>query len=220
MSGSRTLSLHEEEQVLAALPHFPARDRLFVILGLNSGLRLRELTSLTIAKVWDGAMRRAFLRIERRQLKFGRSTTRRRSVSSRTLPLNGSVCRAIGGYCEERMALGDPLGPEQFLFPSPKQGRGLCRMQVSRILQRVFTAAGIDLASRLGSHSLRKAFCAKIWEASGHDIEVTRASLGHRHIATTQAYLPRGEVEAHRLILALDRCADPLAAAESGASPR
>lgn len=216
MSGSRTLSPHEEVLVLAALPRFPARDRLFVILGLNSGLRLLELTVITIGQVRDGAMPRAFLRIERRQLKFGCSTTRRRSVSSRTLPLNASVRRAIGDYCEERMA----LAPEQFLFSSPKQGRGLCRMQVSRILQRVFTAAGIDLSSRLGSHSLRKAFCGRIWEASGHDIEVTRASLGHRHIATTQAYLPRGETEAHRLILALDRCWDPLAVADSRSSPR
>ena len=220
MSGSRTLSPHEEELVLAILPQFPARDRLFVVLGLNSGLRLRELTSITIGQVWDGAMPRAFLRVERRQLKFGCSTTRRRSVSSRTLPLNVSVRRAIGDYCGERMALGDPLGTEQFLFPSPKQGKGLCRMQVSRILQRVFTAAGIDLSSRLGSHSLRKTFCGKIWEASGHDIEVTRASLGHRHIATTQAYLPHGEAEAHRLILALDRCGDPLTAADSRSSPR
>ncbi len=197
MPGSRSLLAPEEAAVLAVLPSFPTRDRLYVVLGLNTGLRLRELTSLTTGQLWDGALPRAFLRIERAQLKLGRSPTRRRSVSSRTLPLNPAARAAIAEHFGARGVAGRTT-------PT----RPLSRMQVTRILRRIYVKAGIDVSSRLGSHSLRKRFCAKIWAASGHDIEVTRASLGHRHLTTTQAYLPSGEARAHALMLGLGPSAD------------
>lgn len=205
MAGSRSLSTDEEAAVLSALALFSARDRLYITLALNLGLRLRELTSLTVAQIWDGARPRAFLRIERRQLKLGRSTTRRRSVFSRTLPLNTTARTAIEEYFHEETISNRLVRPQELVFVSSSGRRAISRMQVSRILRRIFVAAGIDTSSRLGSHSLRKTFCGKIWEASGHNIEVTRASLRHRHISTTQAYLPCGDAEAHRLILALDQ---------------
>ncbi|OPZ23203.1 MAG: site-specific tyrosine recombinase XerC [Lentisphaerae bacterium ADurb.BinA184] len=197
MPGSRSLLAPEEAAVLAVLPSFPTRDRLYVVLGLNTGLRLRELTSLTTGQLWDGALPRAFLRIERAQLKLGRSPTRRRSVSSRTLPLNPAARAAIAEHFGARGVAGRATTT-----------RPLSRMQVTRILRRIYVKAGIDVSSRLGSHSLRKRFCAKIWAASGHDIEVTRASLGHRHLTTTQAYLPSGEARAHALMLGLGPSAD------------
>lgn len=197
MPGSRSLLAPEEAAVLAVLPSFPTRDRLYVVLGLNTGLRLRELTSLTTGQLWDGALPRAFLRIERAQLKLGRSPTRRRSVSSRTLPLNPAARAAIAEHFGARGVAGRATTT-----------RPLSRMQVTRILRRIFEEAGVDVSSRLGSHSLRKRFCAKIWAASGHDIEVTRASLGHRHLTTTQAYLPSGEARAHALMLGLGPSAD------------
>ena len=209
MSGSRSLLAHEEATVLAVLPSFPSRDRLYVILGLNTGLRLRELTSLTTGQLWDSALPRAFLRIERAQLKLGRSLTRRRSVSSRTLPLNPAARAAIAEHFGERLLAGRPARAQELVFAGRTSAtRPLSRMQVSLILLRIFRKAGIDVSSRLGSHSLRKSFCSKIWTASGHDIEVTRASLGHRHLTTTQAYLPSGEAKAHALMLALGQSAD------------
>jgi len=209
MPGFRSLLAPEEAAVLAVLPAFPSRDRLYVVLGLNTGLRLRELTSLTTGQLWDGALPRAFLRIERAQLKFGRSPTRRRSISSRTLPLNPAARAAIAEHFGARGVAGRPARPPELVFAGrTTPTRPLSRMQVTRILRRIYVKAGIDVSSRLGSHSLRKRFCAKIWAASGHDIEVTRASLGHRHLTTTQAYLPSGEARAHALMLGLGPSAD------------
>ena len=139
MPGSRSLLAHEEAAVLAVLPFFPTRDRLYVILGLNTGLRLRELTSLSTGQLWDGALPRAFLRIERPQLKLGRSPTRRRSVSSRTLPLNPAARAAITEHFGKRVLAARPARPQGLVFAGHTSAtRPLSRMQVSRILRRIF----------------------------------------------------------------------------------
>jgi site-specific recombinase XerD len=215
MAGSRPLDIQECNAVCVALGQFSTRNRLYTVLALNLGLRLRELTSLTVGQLWDGTQPRAFLRIERHQLKLGRSPTRRRSVASRTLPLNCAARAAITAHLSSIPAFAKPAALRSLVFAGPS-GRPLSRMQVSRILRRIFVAAGIDVSNRLGSHSLRKSFCARIWESSGHDIEVTRASLGHRNITTTQAYLPSGEAKAHALMLAL---AEPPACGSATSDP-
>jgi len=80
----------------------------------------------------------------------------------------------------------------------------------------VFAAAGLDPAAPWGTHSLRKTFCRRIYEASGHDLVLTKAAMGHAHLSTTERYLAADETRAAALIRALPAGLRP---GTSGASP-
>jgi site-specific recombinase XerD len=53
----------------------------------------------------------------------------------------------------------------------------------------VLDKAGLDSRESYGTHTLRKTFCRKVYLATGHDINLTRAVMGHASVFTTQQYL-------------------------------
>ena len=72
------------------------------------------------------------------------------------------------------------------LFPSRKFGSALSRSQAHRILERAFQQAGLN--GKLATHSLRKTFAQRIYDASG-DIFLVKEMLGHKSVETTKQYL-------------------------------
>jgi hypothetical protein len=54
------------------LPTRPLRDQLLVVMGMNTGLRLRELLGLTVGAVWRDGAPVSVLQVDRRNLKGGR----------------------------------------------------------------------------------------------------------------------------------------------------
>lgn len=190
---------------MGVLDRFSTRDRLIVILGLNTGFRLAELLALRIAHVWDGERVRGKLRIERRHMKLGRGV-RRRKVSSRAVPINAIAGEAIAEHLG-RIGRTGRLAPEMPLLCSEQRDAPISAMQATRILRRVFRTAGIADLAQLSSHSLRKTFALRIMSMSGNNLEVTRAALGHRSIATTQIYVAVSEREAMDLVVEMGRVA-------------
>jgi integrase len=75
------------------------------------------------------------------------------------------------------------------LFASRKHGLTLTRWQANRIVHAVLAAAGFADHSRYGTHTLRKTFCQKVYQTTKHDINLTRAVMGHTQVGTTQRYL-------------------------------
>lgn len=201
MAGRTTLSEVQEGAVRAALVHFSYRDRLLVLMGLHTGFRIHELLSITVAQVWDGGRVRAQLQVARGRMKGG-SGERRRAVCSRTVPLHPVVVGALQDYLEDRAYEGT-CRPDALLFQSRQGGAALGRLQANRILEAVFARAGLRGAGVWGSHSLRKTFARRVYDKSGHDLELTRAALGHRNIGTTQRYLATSQEAAAAAILAL-----------------
>lgn len=205
MAGSRALSEIEEAAVLGVLDRFASRDRLLVTLGLNTGFRLAELLALRVGHVWDGERIRSTLRLERRHMKLGRGV-RRREVSSRAVPINDQVRAALADHLEVLRAQGC-LEPQVMLFRSGQREEGISRMQATRVLARIFRAAEIVDCGGLSSHSLRKRFAMRLMALSGNNIEVVRAALGHRSVATTQVYVAVSEREAMDLVVQMGRAA-------------
>ncbi len=186
----------QEEQIRQILPRIPARDRALIEIGLQTGLRLSELLSLTVSQMWRDGRPVGVLHVARRNLKGGRALGN--SVRSRAIPLNLRAREAIAAY------LGGPeiRSPASPLFPS-RNGRGakaLTRQAARNCIHRHLVDAGLSRDYVWGAHSLRKRFARKIYEAT-KDIQVTRAALGHRFIVTTQAYLGEQEEEAGCAIL-------------------
>jgi integrase/recombinase XerD len=66
--------------------------------------------------------------------------------------------------------------------------QGLCAQSIWRIVRQAAVKAGVD-PDRVGCHSYRKLFAARIYTDTGKDIEKTRRIMGHRSLSSTQQYL-------------------------------
>lgn len=199
MPARDPFSPSDQPRLLAHLPSLAPRDRTLLLAGFDTGFRARELGHLTVGHVIDAQESiKARVTLERRSLKFGRGE-RRTSVRSRTVPLTPRLQVALRDYLESRFT-GRAMVPDEPLFLSRKQ-TGLSPSQINRLVQRIALDTGCDPDRTYGSHSLRKTFAHKIYTASHHDLNATRAALGHASVMTTIRYLEVDRDHVDALIL-------------------
>jgi integrase len=187
MSGRKPLFESELPAVYAALEDASPRDRALVVLGLNTGFRVSEVLSLNVGDVWDGERVRPQVKVARAKMKGGRGP-RRKSVSSRVVPLNDAATEALQRYLFARLG-GGVVAPDEPLFPSRFHGKRMTRWGANDIVHAMLVKAGIDGNGDYGTHTLRKTFCRQIYKRTQHDLNLTRAVMGHTSCATTQKYL-------------------------------
>lgn len=176
----KVLTCEEMDRLIAAAA---ARDgaqglRLgcMVELAYASGLRISELTALTLAAV---ARDPAYLIVKGKGGK------------ERLAPLNATARAAVKAYLEVRPSFlpkGDPKGPgaNPWLFPSRGKTARLTPRRFAQLLDEAAADAGVDPA-RVSPHVLRHAFATHLLEG-GADLRVVQKLLGHADIATTQIY--------------------------------
>jgi integrase/recombinase XerD len=170
------LSRDEVDRLIAAAT---ARDggqgrRLACLIELTyaSGLRVSELTSLTLAAL---ARDPAYLIIKGKGGK------------ERLAPLNPAARTAVKAWLEVRTAfLPRGVKDSPWLFPSRGKAGRLTPRRFSQLLEDAAVVAGID-AARVSPHVLRHAFATHLLEG-GADLRVVQTLLGHSDIATTQIY--------------------------------
>ena len=177
----KVLSRDEVDRLIAAAA---ARDgaqglRLacMVELAYASGLRISELTGLTLAAL---ARDPAYLIVKGKGGK------------ERLAPLNGAARAAVKAYLEVRPVF-LPKGAQNtqrpaspWLFPSRGKAARLTPRRFAQLLDEAAADAGIDPA-RVSPHVLRHAFATHLLEG-GADLRVVQKLLGHADIATTQIY--------------------------------
>jgi integrase/recombinase XerD len=172
----KVLSRQEMDRLIAAAA---ARDgaqglRLgcMVELAYASGLRISELTDLTLAAL---ARDPAYLIV------------RGKGGKERLAPLNETARTAVKAYLEVRpgfLPRGDKANA--WLFPSRGKGGRLTPRRFAQMLDEAAADAGIDPA-RVSPHVLRHAFATHLLEG-GADLRVVQTLLGHADIGTTQIY--------------------------------
>ena len=143
-----------------------------VELAYASGLRISELTGLTLATL---ARDPAYLIVKGKGGK------------ERLAPLNDAARIAVKVYLEVRpgfLPKGDKANP--WLFPSRGKAGRLTPRRFAQVLDEAAAGAGIDPA-RVSPHVLRHAFATHLLEG-GADLRVVQKLLGHADIATTQIY--------------------------------
>ncbi len=183
--------------LLSVVRELCPRDRALITLQWFSGFRIQEVLSLTLGAVCRDGRVVEQLGVAPRHLKGKRGRTRWVPV----LPEMRRALESLLGWFARRYEL-DPQLP---LFLSREEGEGggaraLSPESARRILHRAFRAAGIEDDGRLGTHSLRKTFARKVYEASGHDLLVVKRALHHSDVSVTQAYLEPDEEEVRRAI--------------------
>jgi len=172
----KVLSREEMDRLIAAAS---ARDgaqglRLgcMVELAYASGLRISELTGLTLAAL---ARDPAYLIVKGKGGK------------ERLAPLNETARAAVKAYLEVRPRFLPPKDKANpWLFPSRGKGGRLTPRRFAQLLDEAAADAGIDPA-RVSPHVLRHAFATHLLEG-GADLRVVQKLLGHADIATTQIY--------------------------------
>ena len=172
----KVLSREEMDRLIAAAAAKDGAQGLrlgcMVELAYASGLRISELTSLTLAAL---ARDPAYL------------VVRGKGGKERLAPLNGTARTAVKAYLEVRprfLGKGDKANP--WLFPSRGAGGRLTPRRFAQLLDEAAADAGIDPA-RVSPHVLRHAFATHLLEG-GADLRVVQTLLGHADIATTQIY--------------------------------
>jgi integrase/recombinase XerC len=166
------------------------RDRAMLELLYGSGLRVAELTSLTL---------------ERLDLSQRRVRVHGKGSKERILPLGAPCVEALAAYLELRPRLRHPKSGAQHanaVFLG-RYGTRLTVRQVQNLVKRYGGAAGrVDLHP----HALRHSCATHLLDA-GADLRGIQELLGHASLSTTQRYT---HVSIDRLIEAYTR-AHPLA---------
>ncbi|MEA4873389.1 MAG: site-specific integrase [Synergistaceae bacterium] len=141
------------------------RDYLLFVLGINSGLRISDLLSLTIGDVMEVD------RVIIREKKTGKT---------KDFPLADICKKAVHEY------LADADTKDGWLFKSKKGNYPITRIQAYRIINGAARAIGIKEA--IGTHTLRKTFGYWAYK-NNNDITKIQKLLNHSTPQVTLAYI-------------------------------
>ena len=169
----RTLAESEVEALLRAPDTDTAqglRDRAMLELMYGAGLRVSELTGLTLAQI---NLRQGALRVVGKGGK------------DRLLPIGEEASDWLDRYLAQArpMLTGGRVREPLFLT---RRGTGVSRQLFWQGLKRLAVAAGID-AARVTPHGLRHAFATHLLN-HGADLRSLQMLLGHASLSTTQIY--------------------------------
>lgn len=174
MSQAKTLTAQELEQVLTyiAARKFALRNRLMLLTGYWSGMRVSEIAALRIRDVLkpDGRVR-AEVRLAADQTK---------GHYARTVFLPERLQAELQKYIDMRQ----PVAPDTPLFVTAGR-RPFTANVLAQHFFWLFKRAGISGAS---SHSMRRSFITNL-ASKGIGVRVLANLAGHRSIAVTQRYI-------------------------------
>lgn len=170
------LNSHEIDTLIGAAE--TDRDYLILWLLFDSGMRVNELVTTTVA---DVDLSQRFIRIQ-----ASRSKTKR----ARSPRISDYTQELLKTYIEEH-----GLPKDGWLFPGQKSGQHLSTKTVRRIVDRAAEKAGLQVIEprnkvnrrKIGPHTLRHshAVAALTEGVPLHDLQ---RQLGHSKLATTEIY--------------------------------
>lgn len=148
------------------------RDYCLFVLGINSGLRISDLLTLTVGHVVE----------EDGKVKDRITLREKKTNKAKDFPLSDSAKKAISDYLKTRKGytLTDSL------FASRKGGTPLTRQHAYRIINQAARTVGIK--EHVGTHTLRKTFGYHAYQ-SGVDITRIQKLLNHSAPSVTLAYI-------------------------------
>ena len=184
-----------------------SRDRLLLLLGVSTGLRIHELLSITVADLWKDGEVVHDLSIQRARLKGGRSL-KRRAVRGRRIPLADNVREVAADH----LAKIGMFESTRAVFGSRQSGVGAMTLfQAYRRLRQACRACGIDLVG-VSTHAYRKTYCQAFYNRT-KDLLLTQVAMGHANPLTTAVYLRADQGRADQIIRELaTRLASPVPA--------
>lgn len=158
------------------------RDKAILELFYSTGIRLEEMTRLTIH---DVDTKNGFLRVHRGK-----------NAKDRVVPMGGKACDYVREYMSKVRAVWSRANrDERALWLRARKPHGALQDQFIAIMVRDYgKAAGLE--ARVTPHVWRHT-CATHLVSSGANIAYVQRLLGHRSLKTTQTYsrVAAGEVQ-------------------------
>jgi site-specific recombinase XerD len=182
----RFLTEQEYQALLAQVTNI--RDRAIIELFLQTGVRLSELTNLTLNDV------ELPKRITKDPENVGLLHVRRKGAKEVVLPLNWKACEALAAWLKERKGEKE-TGTSEALFIS-KFRRSLTPRAIRYLVKKYLKRAGIKGAS---VHTLRHTM-ATHYLAKGGDLKSVQEMLGHESLETTQIYIGLAKKVQRRMV--------------------
>ena len=180
MRGARPLNQREVRALLRATRGtYAVRDRSLIGLGFNVGLRIGNLTRLTVGQVSHAGRARRYLAIPAHQMKSRRG---------HSVPLNAPARARIEEMLRWKKHQGEPTTPSSPLFRS-REGGFLTTRRAAQIISTAADRAGLEPG--VSTHSLRKTLATTLMER-GASLRVIQELLGHRELTTTAQYIGAG----------------------------
>lgn len=145
---------------------YRARDYAIIMLFLNCGLRLSELSSINLDKINGG----------------DNLTVIGKGNKERTIFLNEACVEAISDYISVR-----PSSPgEKALFLSKRKQR-LSNRAIQHMIDKYLQKSGLD-PTVYSTHKLRHTAATLMYKYGNVDIRALQEILGHESVSTTQIY--------------------------------
>jgi site-specific recombinase XerD len=193
MAGMRDYSDDELELVRKSFSgRYALRDRCYFEMSLQMGLRVSEMLSITVGQVYQFSKVVDEVSIERRHMKGGKAG----KASGRTIPVFAATKPHVLVWLSRMAIMLQVKDPKDLDRSTPlflsrvrhKDGRrrAIARETALRIIKAI--ARENAFQGRIGTHSSRKTLARKAMTWS-NDIRVVQKLLGHRSLASTEAYL-------------------------------
>jgi site-specific recombinase XerD len=193
MKGSRPLSRENVKALLKSTDSI--RHKTLLTIGFCTGYRISELLSLKISDVSTGGTIHSHVTVKAAHTK---------TKTTRSVMLNSDARKALTLLLEwlKSKGLTDATTP---LFLSQKRTvngslKAISRQQAHDILKTLF--AKIGEFGNVSTHTLRKTFAARIWEAT-KQLPLVQIALGHKSINSTVSYLDFGNDDVDNAIMGI-----------------
>ncbi len=159
------------------------RDRLLLVSGINSGLRVQDLLGL---RVKDLTNRKVGDRVLIKEKKTGKENV---------FILNKEIAAAFQEFLQKMQP-----EPDHFIFKSRKGiNAPLTTHRVTKMVK--FWCSEINLNGNFGAHTLRKTWCYVQRTKYGVSWEVLSKRLNHSSPSITRRYLGVKEEEVEKVLL-------------------
>lgn len=124
------------------------RNRLLILMGLNTALRVTDMLRLKWDAVYDYERKRQKTHLELTEQKTGKQTR---------IALNGVLQEALCQWMEVKQP-----APKDYIFESARSRLPIDRHQAYRIVRKAAVSCG--LSDHISCHSLRKTFGYHAWK--------------------------------------------------------
>ena len=135
-----------------------------LVVEANTGLRIGDILTLRLNDIIKDGNRYRF------------NITEKKTGKKRTFTVPNSVYDYLKEYCDKF-----GINYDSIMFPVTERF-------IQKHLAKICSYLGEEY-EHIGTHSFRKMFATKCYEASGNDIELVRRLLQHSSVSVTRRYI-------------------------------
>jgi len=166
--------------------NFGARNDLFFVLGINTGLRISDILDLRVGELVDTKRRvRDFVVLQEKK-----------TGKTRRFPVPPVIVKTVKTYLDT-----GEYPSNEFLFKSRKGDKAITRNQAWAILNEAAESVGIR--DNIGTHTLRKTFGYHAYKR-GVSLELIMDLLNHSSQKDTLGYIGITQDDKDEVIMSLN----------------